>query len=578
MTGSSAAAEASGPSPSCRRRRRPIDPARRRLGARPAGPQPAPAADPRARRGARRGLHRDPRRPAVRRRRGDRHRLRPDRRPARRRRSASRRAPTPTRTSAATSGCRTPRATARRCGRWSSPSGSGCRSSRSSTSRAPIPARNRRSAGSPRRSPARSALMSRLRTPIVTVITGEGGSGGALAIAVADVVIALENAVYSVISPEGCASILWRTADEAPTAAAAMRMTAAEQQALGVVDTVVPEPGEGAHTDHAETARRLKPIIVAELDRLSRLSPGELLEARYHRFRDLGPVHRAGDASRRRRSSARASPTASETCSIRAAGRPARAATTRRRATRSDRMHDDRARQQPRRDRTVNERAADHAAIDRLADELLPALVAKLSATGLGEIEVREGPWRVRIRRPGDRRGGRGLGRRSTDRPSRAQPGHAGHGHSPAAFEGHRSARDAKESRPVRLALDERLLAAADRGRARAGRRGLGRRTRRRPSRATGARAARSRRRPPSASTSPRRTRRPGTRVRAGDRLGAVDMLGVAQEVVAPGRRADRRQPRRGRPGRRVRPGARRDRARRRSGRRDRRPPAAGEA
>jgi acetyl-CoA carboxylase carboxyl transferase alpha subunit len=132
-------------------------------------------------------------------------------------------------------------------------------------------------------------LMSRLRTPIVTVITGEGGSGGALAIAVADVVIALENAVYSVISPEGCASILWRTAEEAPTAAAAMRMTAAEQQELGVIDTVVPEPGEGAHTDHEETARRLKPIIVAELDRLSRMSPSELVEARYHRFRDLGP-------------------------------------------------------------------------------------------------------------------------------------------------------------------------------------------------------------------------------------------------------------------------------------------------
>jgi acetyl-CoA carboxylase carboxyl transferase subunit alpha len=132
-------------------------------------------------------------------------------------------------------------------------------------------------------------LMSRLRTPIVTVITGEGGSGGALAIAVADTVIALENAVYSVISPEGCAAILWRSADEAPTAAAAMRMTAAEQQALGVIDMVVEEPGEGAHSDHAETARRLKPIIVAELDRLSRLSPGELVEARYHRFRDLGP-------------------------------------------------------------------------------------------------------------------------------------------------------------------------------------------------------------------------------------------------------------------------------------------------
>jgi acetyl-CoA carboxylase carboxyl transferase alpha subunit len=132
-------------------------------------------------------------------------------------------------------------------------------------------------------------LMSRLRTPIVTVITGEGGSGGALAIAVADVVIALENAVYAVISPEGCASILWRTADEAATAAVAMRMTAAEQQALGVVDVVVTEPGEGAHTDHAETARRLKAVIIAQLDHLSRIPIDDLVEARYRRFRAFGP-------------------------------------------------------------------------------------------------------------------------------------------------------------------------------------------------------------------------------------------------------------------------------------------------
>ena len=113
--------------------------------------------------------------------------------------------------------------------------------------------------------------MSRLRTPIVTVITGEGGSGGALAIAVGDVVIALENAVYSVISPEGCAAILWRTAGRgARPRPLAMRMTAADQQALGVVDIVVPEPGEGAHTDHAETAARLKAIISTELDRSRR--------------------------------------------------------------------------------------------------------------------------------------------------------------------------------------------------------------------------------------------------------------------------------------------------------------------
>jgi acetyl-CoA carboxylase carboxyl transferase alpha subunit len=132
-------------------------------------------------------------------------------------------------------------------------------------------------------------LMSRLRTPIVTVITGEGGSGGALAIAVGDVVIALENAVYSVISPEGCASILWRTADEAATAALAMRMTAEDQRALGVVDIVIDEPGEGAHTDHAEMARRLKAVLVPQLDALAGVPIDELVEARYGRFRSLGP-------------------------------------------------------------------------------------------------------------------------------------------------------------------------------------------------------------------------------------------------------------------------------------------------
>ncbi len=99
------------------------------------------------------------------------------------------------------------------------------------------------------------ALMTRLRVPVVTVITGEGGSGGALAIAVGDVVLALENAIYSVISPEGCASILWRTPEAAQQAAVAMRLTAADQLALGVVDEVVPEPAAGAHQDPERTAR-----------------------------------------------------------------------------------------------------------------------------------------------------------------------------------------------------------------------------------------------------------------------------------------------------------------------------------
>ncbi len=132
-------------------------------------------------------------------------------------------------------------------------------------------------------------LMTRLRTPIVVVITGEGGSGGALAIAVGDVVIGLENAVYSVISPEGCASILWRTGDKAATAAVAMRMSAPDQLELGVLDQVVPEPADGAHADHAETARRLRPILLGHLDRLAAIPVDDLLERRYARYRAMGP-------------------------------------------------------------------------------------------------------------------------------------------------------------------------------------------------------------------------------------------------------------------------------------------------
>ena len=131
-------------------------------------------------------------------------------------------------------------------------------------------------------------LMTRLRTPIVVVITGEGGSGGALAIAVGDVVVALENAVYSVISPEGCASILWRTADEASTAAVAMRMTAPEQQALGIIDLVIREPAGGAHLDHVETARRIRKVVIEQLDALTEVPLDALLEARYRRFRTIG--------------------------------------------------------------------------------------------------------------------------------------------------------------------------------------------------------------------------------------------------------------------------------------------------
>jgi acetyl-CoA carboxylase alpha subunit len=131
--------------------------------------------------------------------------------------------------------------------------------------------------------------MTRLRTPIVAVITGEGGSGGALGLAVGDVVLALENSIYSVISPEGCAAILWRSAEQSAAAAVAMKVTANEQHELGIVDTVITEPGEGAHTDPAETARRIRDVVIEQLDALGRLSIDELVEARYKRYRAYGP-------------------------------------------------------------------------------------------------------------------------------------------------------------------------------------------------------------------------------------------------------------------------------------------------
>ena len=131
-------------------------------------------------------------------------------------------------------------------------------------------------------------MLTRLRVPVVVVITGEGGSGGALALAVGDVVIALENAIYSVISPEGCASILWRSAEAAQEAAVAMRLTAGEQLDLGVVDEVVPEPDDGAQSDPAETARRLAEAIGRQLDRLAAVPVEALLEARYARYRAMG--------------------------------------------------------------------------------------------------------------------------------------------------------------------------------------------------------------------------------------------------------------------------------------------------
>jgi len=137
-------------------------------------------------------------------------------------------------------------------------------------------------------------LMTGLRTPIVTVITGEGGSGGALAIAVGDVILALENAIYSVISPEGCAAILWRTPEAAQDAAVAMRITAGEQQALGVIDLVIPEAGAGAHAEPKESARRLRTAVIAQLDILTGRDIDDVVEARYQRYRRMGAFVSSG--------------------------------------------------------------------------------------------------------------------------------------------------------------------------------------------------------------------------------------------------------------------------------------------
>lgn len=132
--------------------------------------------------------------------------------------------------------------------------------------------------------------MTGLQVPIVVVIVGEGGSGGALAIGVGDEVLALENAVYSVISPEGCASILWRSAERAPEAAAAMRMTAADQLELGVIDAIIDEPEGGAQEDPPGTARAIKAAVLDALGRVTRHEPEVLLATRYARLRSIGLV------------------------------------------------------------------------------------------------------------------------------------------------------------------------------------------------------------------------------------------------------------------------------------------------
>jgi acetyl-CoA carboxylase carboxyl transferase subunit alpha len=130
--------------------------------------------------------------------------------------------------------------------------------------------------------------MSRLRVPVVGVVIGEGGSGGALAIGVADQVLMLENAVYSVITPEGCAAILFKDSAQAPRAAEFLRLTAPELHRAGIVDLVIPEPAGGAQNDHDETARLLDAALWESLRQTSALAPAERLTRRYKKLRALG--------------------------------------------------------------------------------------------------------------------------------------------------------------------------------------------------------------------------------------------------------------------------------------------------
>lgn len=133
--------------------------------------------------------------------------------------------------------------------------------------------------------------MIRIPVPILVTITGEGGSGGALGVAIGDRVLMLENAVYSVISPEGCASIMWRDAAKAETAAEALKITAPDLLELKLIDEIVPEPEGGAHLDHDKAAKLLDAALVRSFEEVSRLNTKELLERRYEKFRRMGQFY-----------------------------------------------------------------------------------------------------------------------------------------------------------------------------------------------------------------------------------------------------------------------------------------------
>lgn len=130
--------------------------------------------------------------------------------------------------------------------------------------------------------------MSRLASPLIAVVIGEGGSGGALGIGVANRVYMLENAYYSVIAPESCAAIIYRDSGKAPLAAEALRMTASDLKSLGLIDDIVPEPAEGAHTDVDRAAELLKDVLRNALQQLAGSTPQQLIDERYEKFRRMG--------------------------------------------------------------------------------------------------------------------------------------------------------------------------------------------------------------------------------------------------------------------------------------------------
>jgi acetyl-CoA carboxylase carboxyl transferase subunit alpha len=140
-------------------------------------------------------------------------------------------------------------------------------------------------------------IMARLPVPIICAVIGEGGSGGALALGVADRILMMEYATYSVISPEGCASILWRDDEKKAEAAAAMKMTAPDLQRLGIVDEVVPEAPGGGHRDFDVTARNLGAALGRHLAELRKLEPAQLIDQRYDKFRQMGAFVESGEGA-----------------------------------------------------------------------------------------------------------------------------------------------------------------------------------------------------------------------------------------------------------------------------------------